>query len=161
MVVSRVNLAQRKRQYWTPKKRTAFCEALALGVTVGTAADAVGMSRSSAYWQRESDSDFAVAWREAYDASTEILESEAFQRAVGRDEPVIGKDGSVHYVKKYSDVLLIFLLKSRKPRVYRDQVDVTLTERRIIVDLLQVVKDEETGKLVLAENNVPLLSAGE
>ena len=55
-------LTPRMRQHWTPKKRELFCEALALGVTVGTAADAVGMSRSSAYWQRENDPDFAEDW---------------------------------------------------------------------------------------------------
>ena len=34
-------------------------------------------------------------------------------------------------------------------------------ERRIVVDLLKVVKEPETGKLVLVDGNVPSLSAGE
>jgi len=155
-------LTPRLRQQWTSKKKVAFCEALAMGVTVATAAQSVGMSRSGAYKQRESDPAFAAAWREAYEASTELLEAEAFQRAMGRDEVVgVDKDGQPVVVRKYSDLLLIFLLKARRPRVYRDQVDVTVTERRIIVDLLQVKKDEETGKLVLVDGDVPLLSAGE
>ena len=36
-----------------------------------------------------------------------------------------------------------------------------LEERGIIVCLLPGVKDEDTGKLMLADDNVPLLSAGE
>ena len=46
--------------------------------------------------------------------------------------------------------------------MYREQFDLNVREeRRIIVDLLPVVKDEETGKLVLADDTVPLLAAGE
>jgi hypothetical protein len=92
-----------------------------------------------------------------------LLEAEAFQRAVGRDEVVgVDKDGQPIVVKKYSDLLLIFLLRARKPRMYRDRIDVSVTEeRRIIVDLLQVEKDPDTGKLVLVDGDVPLLSAGE
>jgi hypothetical protein len=133
-----------------------------MGITVGSAAQVVGMSRSGAYKLRESDPDFAEAWQEAYEASTELLESECFQRAVGRDEAVMAKDGSVHYVKRYSDLLLMFLLKARKPKMYRERMDVNVTEtRRIILDLLQVEKDEKTGRLVLVDDDVPLLSAGE
>ena len=133
-----------------------------MGVTVGSAAEAVGMSRSGAYKLRETDANFAQAWAEAYAASTELLEAEAFQRAMGRDEVVgVDKDGQPVVVKKYSDLLLIFLLRARRPKMYRDKVDVNINEtRRIIVDLLQVEKDEATGKLVLADGDVPLLAAG-
>ena len=162
LIVDSAKLASRKRHEWTQKKKASFCEALATGVTVETAAKSVGMSRSGAYKQRESDPTFAEAWQAAYDASTELLEQECFQRAVGREEPVLGKDGEVHYVKKHSDLLLIFLLKARKPRVCRETVDLNISEKRhIIVELLQVVKDEATGKLVLADDTVPLLSAGD
>ena len=148
---------------FTPKKKATFIALLAEGFTVTHAAEQIGLSRRAAYNHRESDPAFAEAWDEAYAASTELLEAEAFQRAMGRDEVVgVGKDGQPVVVKKYSDLLLIFLLKARRPATYRDRVDVTVTqERRIIVDLLQVKKDEATGKLVLVDGDVPLLSAGE
>ena len=79
-------------------------------------------------------------------------------------DEVVGVDseGIPIVVKKYSDLLLIFLLKARKPQMYRERLDVTVQqERRIVVDLLQVEKDPKTGKLVLVEDDVQLLSAGE
>jgi len=154
--------APRKRHEWTSKKKAEFIEALAQGVTVVSAAEAVDMSRSGAYKLRENDPDFADAWAEAYAASTELLEAEAFQRAMGREEVVgVDKDGQPVVVKKYSDILLMFLLKSRRPEKYRERMDVNIdTTRRIIVDLLQVEKDEATGRLVLVDGDVPLLSAG-
>ena len=147
---------------FTIKKKATFIAMLAEGYTVTHAAERVGLSRRAAYYLRDRDPDFAEAWQAAYDASTELLEQECFQRAMGREEPVLGKDGEIHYLRKHSDLLLIFLLKARRPKMYRDSVDVNISEKRhIIVDLLQVVKDEATGKLVLAYDTVPLLSAGE
>ena len=160
--MGRAKLTPRKRQYWTPKKRTAFCQALAMGVTVRTAAEAVGMSRSSAYRQRESDPAFAEAWGEAKEEGKERLEAECRRRAMGWNETRYDKDGNAYEVFRYSDNLLMFMLKKLDP-TYRDRVGVSITEtrRHIVVDLLQVVKDEATGKLVLADDTVPLLSAGE
>jgi len=149
-------LAPRKRHEWTSKKKAEFVEALAQGVTVVAAAEAVGMSRSGAYKQRESHPDFAEAWREAYEESTELLEAEAFQRAMGREEVVgVDKDGQPIFIKKYNDLLLIFLLKSRRPETYRDRMDVTVQqERRIVVDLLKVVKDpDRPGHLRMVEKD--------
>ena len=159
--MGKAKLAPRKVQPWTPKKKAGFCAALAMGVTVETAARSIGMSRSGAYKVRESDPAFAAAWKQAYEESTELLEAEAFQRAVGREEPVLGKDGEIHYIKKYSDLLLMFLIKARKPQMYRESVDVNVREERtIIVDLLPVEKGPD-GKLRLVDDDVPLLTAGE
>ncbi len=72
------------------------------------------------------------------------------------------QNGNAYEVTRYSDLLLIFMLKAKRPEKFRDRVAVSVTEtRRIIVDLLPVEKDEATGKLVLADDTVPLLSAGE
>ena len=101
---------------FTPKKKATFIALLADGFTVKDAAEQIGLSRRAAYNHRESDPDFAEAWREAFEESTELLDAEAFQRAMGREEVVgVGKDGQPIVVKKYSDLLLIFLLKSRRP----------------------------------------------
>ena len=154
-------LAPRKRHEWTSKKKASFCEALAMGVTVATAAGAVGMSRSSAYQQRENDEAFGQGWSEALEEGKERLEAECRRRAMGWNETRYDKDGNAYEVYRYSDNLLMFMLKKLDPS-YRERVDVNVSKtRRIIVDLLQVEKDEETGRLVLADGNVPLLSAGE
>lgn len=112
-------------------------------MTVATAADAVKMSRSGAYRQREVDPEFAAAWGEAYETSTELLEAEALQRAMGRDEVVgVDKDGQPIFIKKYSDLLLIFLLKARRPEAYRERVNaIPRMETRVVIDLVPVEKD--------------------
>ena len=42
-VVGKAKLAPRKRHEWTLQKKTQFCEALAMGVTVATAAQSVAI----------------------------------------------------------------------------------------------------------------------
>ena len=149
---------------FTPKKRETFLALVAKGYTVTDAVKQVGLSRRAVYYLRDRDPDFAERLREAYEASSELLEAGAFQRAMGRDEVTgVDKDGQPIFIKKYSDVLLIFLLKARKPEVYRDRVDVNVTEtREIVVNLLPVEKGPD-GRLRLAGEvmDVPVLGTGE
>ena len=49
------------------------------------------------------------------------METEARRRGVGYDEPVFYKGEVVGTVKKYSDLLLIFMLKHRRPEVFADK----------------------------------------
>ena len=146
---------------FTHKKRAEFLALIAMGWAVQYAAQRVGISKVTAYSLQKKDKAFAEAWLEANRDKVEHLEQECFQRAVGRDEIVIGKGGEPQMVKKYSDLLLIFLLKAEKPGKYRESVDINVREaRRIIVDLLPVEKGPD-GKLRLVDGNVPLLTAGE
>jgi hypothetical protein len=72
---------------------------------------------------------------EATDESRDELEAEAWRRGHdGYDEPVVsmGKivrtdDGSPLLVKKYSDTLLVTLLKAHHPAKYRDRASVDMT----------------------------------
>jgi hypothetical protein len=146
---------------FTPKKREAFLTMLAEGFFVKDAAKQIGLSRRAVYNLRERDEEFRKAWEEALEEGTEVLEAEAYRRGMGWTETRHDKNGKPYEVYRYSDNLLMFMLKKRDPS-YRDRVDVSITEeRRIIVDLIRVVKDPTTGKLVLVEDDVPLLSAGE
>ena len=81
---------------------------------------------------------------------------------MGWNETRYDKDGNAYEVYRYSDNLLMFMLKKLDP-TYRDRVDVSISERRhIVVDLLPVRKDKETGKLIVVdEKQPPLLAAGE
>lgn len=61
------------------------------------------------------------AFQEALDMGTDAIEAELHRRAVaGIMEPVFYKGRRVNTVRKKSDVLLMFLLKSRRPHLYRD-----------------------------------------
>lgn len=99
--------------------------ALARGDTVKHAAESIHVPRQQMYVYRTADATLAAAWDAALDEGTEALEQEAKRRAVdGTDKPVYQQGMVVGHIREYSDTLLIFLLKARKPLTYRERVDV-------------------------------------
>lgn len=93
----------------THKKETSwqdrFLEIFAMSLNVALAAQGAGINRATAYKERDKNADFARGWDDAKAAAIERLEAAAFERA-----------------KKMSDTLLIFLLKSHKPEMYRESI---------------------------------------
>jgi len=78
-------------------------------------------------WQ-ENEPEFVLAMRQADLQATEVLEKEAWRRAEqGVAEPVYQHGKQVGTIQRYSDQLLMFLLRARAPERYRDRVDVSLT----------------------------------
>jgi hypothetical protein len=109
----------------TPKKwdewQNVFLRELARTGVVAAACKKAKVERSTAYNRRKLDPQFAGAWDEALEVATEMLEAEAHRRAaIGVLEPVYQQAMRVGQVRKYSDTLLIFLLKAHKPAKYRD-----------------------------------------
>lgn len=103
-------------------RRQAFLEALAQSGNVTEACEQSGLSRASAYRLRRSDEVFAAAWTEAREAGTDALEDEAVRRATqGVEEEVFYGGKPVGTQRKYSDALLQFLLKARRPEKFRDR----------------------------------------
>ncbi len=79
-----------------------------------------------AYNWRKGDEAFATAWDEALDAGTDALEDEAVRRAhEGVEEPVFYQGEEVARVRKYSDNLLMFLLKGRRPERFRERTEIS------------------------------------
>ena len=112
-----------RRTVRTPKKRAEFVAALRGGQSVSDACQAAGIARQRVYEWREDDSDFAAEWNVALDEGTDALEDEAKRRAVdGVDEPVFYQGKEIAKVKKYSDTLLMFLLKGRRPDKFKDRI---------------------------------------
>lgn len=109
---------------WTPEKwQQVFLRQLSKTGNVSDACRKAKVARSQAYAKRESEKGFADAWEEALEIAVERLELEARRRAErGVLEPVYYLGQKVGAVRKYSDTLLIFLLKAHKPRMYRDSV---------------------------------------
>lgn len=109
----------------TAKKREAFLAELARRGNVSDACRAVDAPRQTMYDWRETDPAFAAAWDAALDEAADRMEREAFRRAVeGVDEPVFYQGDEVGSVRKYSDTLLIFLLKAARPEKYRERTEV-------------------------------------
>lgn len=120
-----------------------FLEAFRLCGIVSWAAREAGLSnRTLVYDWLERDDQFAAAYRDAEIESTETMEAEAHRRGVlGSDKLVYQGGRQVGTVREYSDVLLIFMLKARRPDKYRDKppvdpdqngagLDVTIHEQR-------------------------------
>jgi len=108
----------------TAEKKAAFLHALRdLGGNVGRAAKRVRVNRGTFYAHRLEDADFAQAWDKAIADSESILEDEALRRAVdGTLKPVYQGGKRVGTVREYSDTLLIFMLKARNPKRYRESM---------------------------------------
>lgn len=111
--ISRIELSK--------KKRRTFLDILAKTGQVTEAAQAVGYT-STTYLHRlrAEDEDFAEQWDLALKAAGDFLKAEAWRRAHdGVLEPDYYKGEIVGYTTKYSDQLLMFLIKQVDPS-YRD-----------------------------------------
>ena len=114
-------LAKRRAAAVVKKQKAAFLAAFESTHLVSEAAKVAGIHRQRAYEWRKLDADFATAWSDAEERSTELLEREAFRRAaVGTLKPVFQGGERVGEIREYSDTLLIFLLKARRPDTYRE-----------------------------------------
>jgi hypothetical protein len=99
---------------------------------VRAAAEAAGIDRQRVYEYRDKHPKFAAEWAKAIDESTELLELHAIKRAtLGEDEPIWmnSKQGPqlVGTKKVKSDRLLEFILRARKPHLYRENQTVEVT----------------------------------
>ncbi|WP_262694463.1 hypothetical protein [Kordiimonas aquimaris] len=109
--------AQEMRAF-TPEQQT-FLQSLTSGCSVRQAAEAAGVPHDVPHSWRERDTIFATAWVIAEEAGTDIIEEEAFRRAVnGVQKPVYRSGEVVGHVADYSDTMLMFLLKARRPDRY-------------------------------------------
>jgi hypothetical protein len=132
----------------TPKKRASFLAALrSTGGNVSRSCEKAVLSRVAAYDWRAADPQFAREWDEAVEFGTDELEEEARRRAfTGVDEPVFYQGEVCGEVRKYSDTLLIFLLKGRRPDRYRERVtiDVNAVDAEIERRLAQLAAGSQT-----------------
>jgi hypothetical protein len=153
----------KKPQARSAAKKARFLEALATGTTITGAADSAGINRTLPYSWRKHDDAFDVAYKDALESGTDALRDEARRRAMGIQKPVmfsgkqvVGADGEPLFTVEYSDVLLMFLLKSRAPAEFDDAVRAATIKRRW--DKADARRCETTGETVPLEAVVVLLS---
>lgn len=114
---------RRIKAHWSlsPKKR-AFITALGLTGNIREAARVAKIRRENHYDWMKADPEYVEAAKSAFKEAGDILEAEARRRAVeGVAEPVFYQGQAIGAVRKYSDVLLIFLLKGVKPEKFRER----------------------------------------
>lgn len=110
------------RADWHPK----FLAELAVTCNVTEAARVAGASRPTVYEHKKKDPAFSAAWDDAVDEGVDALELECRRRALhGVTKPIFYQGMECGSVQEYSDTLAIFLLKAHRPKVYRENVDVT------------------------------------
>lgn len=76
-------------------QKQAFLNAIAAGCSVRAAADAAGAAFDKPHIWREQDSAFAERWQFAEEAGTDLIEEEAYRRAVTGVEKPIYRGGEV------------------------------------------------------------------
>lgn len=114
----------------TPKRDDVFIEELRKRGNVSAACRIADISRQTAYDWRNSFPIFKQRWDDACIEAKERLEEEAFRRAhdgVQSHRKTFDLKGNVtseEIITKYSDTLMIFLLKSLDRDKYQDRIDV-------------------------------------
>ena len=108
--------------------REDFLKSLAAGLSVTGSCARAGIPKRTMYDWRAADEEFKAAWDEALDSGSDILEDEAFRRAHdGVEEPVVAQGKVIFTVRKYSDTLMVTLLKARRPEKFRERLEQKLT----------------------------------
>ncbi len=122
----------------TPKKgnppanwKDLFVSALASSGNISWSARRAKVTRQYVYQAREADLEFAAAWDDAIEQSSDAMEQAGWHRAVKG----VKKTKSFYYegervgediITEYSDTLLMFFLKARRPEQYRERIDHSL-----------------------------------
>jgi hypothetical protein len=96
------------------------------GIVTATC-QATNIGRSTIYEWMHDDPDFAKAKLEAENEAIELLEAEARRRAFeGTEKPIYQGGKLAGKVREYSDTLMIFILKAKRPE-YRDKITNEIT----------------------------------
>jgi hypothetical protein len=123
-----------RRETTKKRRQDAFLKEFKICATVTHAAKLANIGRQTHYdWLRK-DEEYQVAFAEAEIAATDALVAEARRRATeGVEEPVYYKGEVVGTIQKYSDTLLIFLLKGALPEIYRERYEISGGDKAIRV----------------------------
>lgn len=143
--VGKLEVAKKARQ-------KAFLEEYKQCATVTHAAKIALIARQRHYKWLDSDPAYAKAFEEAKIAATDALVAEARRRATqGVEEAVYYKGEVVGTIRKYSDSLLIFLMKGAMPETYRERYEISGGKKPIRVESdpgREVLTDETLRKLI-------------
>jgi hypothetical protein len=148
----------------TARRQQRFLAALAETGNITLAARAAAVPRSSIYEHRAADAAFAKAWEEAEQIAADRLEAEAWRRGVdGVPEPLVSAgrlvgdaDGKPIFVQRYSDTLLLALLRAHKPDKFRDRTSVELDVSDRLAERLESARQRlltKEGPVLVIDND--------
>lgn len=115
-------------QSMTPKQihevQMAFCRSYAVRGIIREACIASGISRRMYYKWRKSDAEFDDNCKMAEEMAADVIEREAFRRAVdGYEQPIIYQGEQTGTYTDYSDSLMSMLLKGNKKEKYKERTE--------------------------------------
>ena len=103
-------------------RQQAVLEAYEIYGTVAKACEVAGVPRSEHYRWLRRNRRYAARFQEAEEHAIQALETEARRRAmVGIEKPIFYKGQTITHIHSFSDGLLMFLLKAKRPDIYRDR----------------------------------------
>jgi hypothetical protein len=112
----------------TANLKEKFLAAFADCGVVRKAAEQVGINERTHRWWLSKSASYRKQFKLAEERAIQAMEAELHRRAVlGSEEPVFFQGQQVGTTRRYSDILLIFLLKSKRPDVYRDYRETKVT----------------------------------
>jgi hypothetical protein len=121
-------------------KRRAFLAAYGTTGNISRAAEIAKVSRKSHYRWLDAE-DYQAEFSDAHEQACDSLEAEARRRATeGVEEPVFYQGKACGVIRRYSDTLLIFLLKGAMPEKYKDRIETQIKKGK---GLLGGLTDEE------------------
>lgn len=138
----------------TDDARAIILQTLSMGSSVGLASEKAGISRFAYYKWCNQDKEFAAEVKAAIDRGSDRFEDAARGRAIdGVDKALVSGGEIIGYEKNYSDGLMMFMLKARRPETYRDNATIDLNQNvsfvgaaeRLASRLTEIFKREETA----------------
>jgi hypothetical protein len=87
------------------------------------ACEKAGVHRRTHYDWLESDPEYRIKFQACRRQVIQLLEDEAWRRAVEGVSKPISVNGKIKTIREYSDTLLIFLLKGAAPEKYRERYE--------------------------------------
>jgi hypothetical protein len=124
---------QQVQRLTTARRKSLVLALLCEGHTLAHVKKVLGINRVTVYRWRQYDPDFAAAYSDAMDAGADLIEQEARRRAVeGFERPIFQRGRQVGVERVYSDMLLVLLLRGRRPETFaqsarRDSSATTIT----------------------------------
>lgn len=138
----------------------AFLQRLAETGNPSAACRASGLNRRQVNAMRQRDMDFAHAYDEALDDAADLLEAEAWRRAIEgvpqlllkAGQPVLGADGEAIMVRRYSDPLLVMLLRGCKPAKFQRPTAASATSADPNAVIREIAADHDPPRTELRQS---------
>lgn len=147
----------RKDPLATHERQEAVIEEYRICGNLRMACERAEVSTTSHYRWLETDASYRQVWEVAKEDAADLLEAEAWRRAVEGVRKPVGpwKDGApAGYVQEYSDRLLLALLKGLRPGKYAERrvtVRSSFSERDL-QEIVQRLPDEAVARIAAGED---------